>query len=78
MKREDFEEMVVKALSGLSTEIVEGATSAKRKSRKAGIGGVRYGKSEKLVGQVVSRLAASGRTSKPITIPSPDMVPPCF
>jgi hypothetical protein len=77
MKREAFEEMVVKALNGLSTEMVEGAASAKRISRK-GIGGVRYGKTEKLVGQAVSRLAASGRTNKPITIPSPDMVPPCF
>lgn len=78
MKREAFEEMVVKALNGLSTEIVEGTASAKRVSRKAGIGGVRYGKSEKLVGQAVSRLASSGRTSKPLAIPSPDMVPPCF
>lgn len=78
MKREVFEEMVVKALNGLSAELVEGAASAKRVSRKAGIGGVRYGKSEKLVGQAVSRLAASGRTNKPIAIPSPDMVPPCF
>lgn len=78
MKREAFEEMVVKALTGLATDMVEGAAKPKRKSSKVGIGGVRYGKSEKLVGQAVSRLAASGRTNKPIAIPSPDMVPPCF
>lgn len=78
MKREVFEEMVEKALSVLSAEMVDGTARAKRVSRKAGIGGVRFGKSEKLVGQAVSRLAASGRTNKPIAIPSPDMVPPCF
>ncbi|WP_126447955.1 hypothetical protein [Sulfuricystis multivorans] len=74
MKREVFEEMVQKALNGLAASPVEG----KRKSRKAGIGGVRYGKAEKLVGQAVSRLAAISRSNKPIAIPSPDIVPPCF
>lgn len=78
MKREAFEKMVQQALNGLAASLVEGTGTTKRKSRKAGIGGVRYGKSEKLVGQAVSRLAASSRSNKPIAIPSPDMVPPCF
>lgn len=78
MNRETFEEMVQKALTGLSTNLVEAPASQKRKSRKEGIGGVRYGKAEKLVGQAVARLATCGRTNKPIIAPSPDMVPPCF
>jgi len=78
MNRETFEEMVQKALTGLSGNMVDAQVSQKRKSRKAGIGGVRYGKTEKLVGQAVSRLAASSCSNKPIAIPSPDMVPPCF
>ena len=78
MKREAFEEMVLQALNGLAASLVEETGTTKRKSRKTGIGGVRYGKTEKLVGQAVSRLAASSRSNKPIAIPSPDMVPPCF
>lgn len=82
MKRETFEEVLREALNRLdatrpSVDLASGLVS-RRADPEVGIGGVRYGKPEKLVGQAVSRLAALGRTSKPIVAPSPDLMPPCF
>lgn len=77
MERDSFEQMVEKALEQLTTSMVD-APPMKRRGKKGGIKNVCYGTKEKLVGQAVARLAASGRSNKPISAPDPSLVPPCF
>lgn len=78
MQRKTFEAMLQQALARLAPPIPDGRSAAKAAGRTGGLGGIRYGKSRKLVGQAAQRLAAGGRTSKPIPLPFPTMGPPCF
>ncbi len=78
MKRDDFEDMVQQALNRLAGDLIDKATTAKEKARVEGIGCPTYSDADRKAAQSVARLAACGRKIKPITIPSLDMVPPCF
>ena len=78
MKRETFEAALQKALNRLAPPIPDGRSAATAEGRTGGLGGIRYGNTRQLVGRTAQRLAASGRTSKPIPLPFPTMGPPCF
>ena len=74
MKREAFEDMLMKALTGVAEAMVD-----KPSSKPQGIGGLRFGSSEREVGNAVSRLTVRyHRANKPMQAPQPEMVPPCF
>lgn len=77
MKRESFEEMVQGALDAMAVGMMEKPIS-KMVARKRGIGGLRYGEAERAVARAVSLLTSMPRIQKPLAVPSPDMVPPCF
>lgn len=77
MKRESFEDMVQGALDAMAADTMEKPIS-KMVSRKRGIGSLRFGESERTVARAVSLLASMQRIPKPLAVPSPDMVPPCF
>lgn len=74
MKREAFEAMVNAALEAMLTDVAEMPV----RQRKQGIGGIRYGQAEQIVGRAVSELTQLRHNAKPIVAPSPAFVPPCF
>lgn len=77
MKRSDFEEMVEGVLANIADDMLTKPTG-KSKGMKRGIGGLRYGEAERKVAKAVSLLAALPHKAKPMHMPSPEMVPPCF
>lgn len=77
MKREAFEELIQGALDALAAGMVDQPVS-KASARRNGIGGIRFGEAERNVGHAVAALTFTHRTFKPIAVPSPEMVPPCF
>ena len=77
MKREAFEDLIQGALDALAAGMVDQPVS-KASARPNRIGGIRFGEAERNVGRAVAKLTFAHRTPKPMAVPSPEMVPPCF
>lgn len=74
MKRDDFEKLLEKALASF----VQGQESTPPKRAKSRLGGGHYSASQKHVAASIKLLAESSSHHQPITVMSPNNLPPCF